>query len=50
MDFEEELFGPVASIIPAKDENDEIRLDNTSSFCLGAGVLLKMPPMANLLH
>ncbi|MFS4481847.1 NAD-dependent succinate-semialdehyde dehydrogenase [Hyunsoonleella sp. 2307UL5-6] len=36
--FDEELFGPVASVIRAKDEAEAIALANTSKFGLGAGV------------
>jgi succinate-semialdehyde dehydrogenase/glutarate-semialdehyde dehydrogenase len=36
--YEEELFGPVAAIIPAKDEADAIRVANDSVFGLGAAV------------
>ncbi|RCH55855.1 NAD-dependent succinate-semialdehyde dehydrogenase [Mucilaginibacter hurinus] len=36
--FEEELFGPVAAIITAKNENDAIRLANKSIFGLGAAI------------
>jgi succinate-semialdehyde dehydrogenase/glutarate-semialdehyde dehydrogenase len=39
--FDEELFGPVAAIIPAKDENDAIALANNSVFGLGAAVFTK---------
>jgi succinate-semialdehyde dehydrogenase / glutarate-semialdehyde dehydrogenase len=35
---DEELFGPVAAIISAKDEEDAIRIANDSSFALGAAV------------
>ncbi|APZ46574.1 succinate-semialdehyde dehydrogenase [Polaribacter reichenbachii] len=37
--FDEELFGPVASVIKAKDENEAIQLANNSTFGLGSGVL-----------
>lgn len=36
--FDEELFGPVAAIIPARDEEDAIRLANQSVYGLGAAV------------
>ena len=36
--FDEELFGPVASIIKARDEADAVRLANDSVFGLGAAV------------
>lgn len=36
--YDEELFGPVAAIISAKDEEDAIRIANDSEFGLGAAV------------
>lgn len=36
--YDEELFGPVAAIIAAKDEADAIRIANDSTFGLGAAV------------
>jgi succinate-semialdehyde dehydrogenase/glutarate-semialdehyde dehydrogenase len=37
--FDEELFGPVACVIKAKNEKEAIQLANHSKFGLGAGVL-----------
>jgi succinate-semialdehyde dehydrogenase/glutarate-semialdehyde dehydrogenase len=37
--FEEEVFGPVAAIVPARDEAEAIALANRSSFGLGSGVI-----------
>ena len=39
--FDEELFGPVAAIIPVKNENDAIALANNSVFGLGAAIFTK---------
>lgn len=36
--YEEELFGPVAAIIPVKDEREAIRVANDSVFGLGAAI------------
>ena len=36
---DEEVFGPVAAVIEAKDEADAIRIANASEFGLGSGVL-----------
>ena len=36
--YDEELFGPVASIISAKDEKDAIRIANDSIFGLGSAI------------
>src|SRR5258708_7247508 len=36
---DEEVFGPVAAVIEAKDEIDAIRIANSSEFGLGSGVL-----------
>ena len=36
--YDEELFGPVAAIIPAKDENEAIEIANDTIFGLGAAV------------
>jgi succinate-semialdehyde dehydrogenase/glutarate-semialdehyde dehydrogenase len=37
--FDNELFGPVASVIRAKDDEEAIALANNSQFGLGSGVL-----------
>jgi succinate-semialdehyde dehydrogenase/glutarate-semialdehyde dehydrogenase len=39
--FDEEVFGPVAAIVPAKDEAEAIRLANDSPFGLGAAVFTR---------
>ena len=39
--FDEELFGPVAAIVAAKDEGDAIRLANHTVFGLGAAVFTR---------
>lgn len=39
--YDEELFGPVAAIISAKDEADAIRIANDSNFGLGSAVFTK---------
>ena len=36
--YEQELFGPVASVIKAKDEADAIRIANDTDFGLGASL------------
>ncbi|MBD2766820.1 NAD-dependent succinate-semialdehyde dehydrogenase [Hymenobacter sp. BT664] len=36
--YEEELFGPVALVLEAKDADDAVRLANDSRFGLGAGI------------
>ena len=36
--FDEEMFGPVAAVIRAKDEGDAVRLANDSPFGLGASI------------
>lgn len=38
---DDEVFGPVAAIIEAKDEEDAIRIANASEFGLGSGVLTR---------
>ncbi len=39
--FDEELFGPVAAIVAARDERDAIRLANHTAFGLGAAVFTR---------
>jgi succinate-semialdehyde dehydrogenase/glutarate-semialdehyde dehydrogenase len=39
--YDEELFGPVASIIKAKDEQEAVRIANDTIFGLGAAVFTK---------
>jgi succinate-semialdehyde dehydrogenase / glutarate-semialdehyde dehydrogenase len=39
--YEEELFGPVASILAARDEADAVRIANDSIFGLGAAVFTR---------
>jgi succinate-semialdehyde dehydrogenase/glutarate-semialdehyde dehydrogenase len=39
--YDEEMFGPVASLIAARDEKDAIRIANDSSFGLGAAVFTR---------
>ncbi len=39
--YDEELFGPVAAIIAARDEEDAIRIANDSVFGLGAAVFTR---------
>lgn len=39
--YDEELFGPVAAVIEAKDEADAIRIANDSIYGLGAGIFSK---------
>jgi succinate-semialdehyde dehydrogenase/glutarate-semialdehyde dehydrogenase len=39
--FDEEVFGPVAAVIEAKDEADAVELANNSDFGLGSGVLTR---------
>lgn len=39
--YDEELFGPVAAIIPAVDEQDALRIANDTAFGLGAAVFTR---------
>ena len=39
--FDDEIFGPVAALIRAKDEDDAIELANRSSFGLGAAIFTR---------
>ena len=39
--YAEELFGPVASVIPVKDEEEALRVANDSCFGLGAAVFTR---------
>jgi succinate-semialdehyde dehydrogenase / glutarate-semialdehyde dehydrogenase len=39
--FDDELFGPVAALVGAKDEDDAVRLANQSPFGLGAAVFTR---------
>ena len=39
--YDEELFGPVAALIKAKDDEDAMRIANDSQFGLGGGIFSK---------
>jgi succinate-semialdehyde dehydrogenase/glutarate-semialdehyde dehydrogenase len=39
--FDEEMFGPIAAIIVAKDENEAVQLANKNRYGLGASVWTK---------
>ena len=39
--YDDELFGPVASVIRAKDDEDAMRLANDSRYGLGGGIFSK---------
>ena len=47
--YDEEIFGPVASLIKAKDEDDAIRIANDSVFGLGASLWTSNITKAKLL-
>ena len=44
---DEEVFGPVAAIIEARDEEDAIRIANDLQFGLGSGVMTSTSPGAS---
>jgi succinate-semialdehyde dehydrogenase/glutarate-semialdehyde dehydrogenase len=39
--YEEEIFGPVAAVIPVKNEKEAVQVANDSSFGLGAAVFTR---------
>ena len=39
--FDEEVFGPVAAIVPVRDEDEAVALANASEYGLGAGVITR---------
>merc|ERR1712093_309172 len=39
--YDDELFGPVASVIRAKDDEDAMRIANDSRYGLGGGIFTK---------
>jgi succinate-semialdehyde dehydrogenase/glutarate-semialdehyde dehydrogenase len=39
--YDEEMFGPVAAVISAKDVDDAVRIANDSEFGLGGGVFTR---------
>ena len=45
--FDEEIFGPVAAIIEARDEEHAVQLANRSEFGLGAAVFTRDPARAD---
>ena len=47
--YEEELFGPVAAIIKARNEKDAIEIANDSTFGLGAAVFTQNAEHGRLL-
>jgi aldehyde dehydrogenase len=36
--FQEEIFGPVVSVLPFKDETEAVKISNDTLYGLGAGV------------
>ncbi|MEZ5739690.1 MAG: NAD-dependent succinate-semialdehyde dehydrogenase [Burkholderiaceae bacterium] len=44
--YDDELFGPVASLIRALDEQDALRIANDSRFGLGGGIISRDPERA----
>jgi succinate-semialdehyde dehydrogenase/glutarate-semialdehyde dehydrogenase len=44
--FDEETFGPLAAIVPARDEAHAIELANATNFGLGAAVFTRQAPRA----
>jgi len=47
--YDEELFGPVAALIPAQDEDDALRIANDTVFGLGASIWTQDPAKAEML-
>jgi succinate-semialdehyde dehydrogenase / glutarate-semialdehyde dehydrogenase len=41
--YDEELFGPVAAILPVRDEREAVRVANDSSYGLGAAIFTQDP-------
>ena len=39
--FDEEVFGPVAAIVPVRDEDEAVALANAGEYGLGAGVITR---------
>jgi succinate-semialdehyde dehydrogenase/glutarate-semialdehyde dehydrogenase len=39
--FDEELFGPVAAVVPVRDETEAVAMANASAFGLGAAVITR---------
>jgi succinate-semialdehyde dehydrogenase/glutarate-semialdehyde dehydrogenase len=47
--FDEEVFGPVAAVVPVKDEEQAIETANDSAFGLGGGVFTREHIAAELI-